>query len=80
MSLKWFAIGLGIGAGVTILTTPKTGSETRDALKDMAEKALERVKGKVEEERFTISDVIDEINEAKKIATDKAKDIVREAS
>lgn len=82
MNLKWFGIGLGVGAGIAILSTPRTGAETREALKNMADKARERVSRKVEEEHYTITDVIDRIKEEGKTATGKAdgQDKFREAS
>jgi gas vesicle protein len=40
MNLKWFAMGLGVGAVVTLFTTPKTGAETREMLQDKADDAL----------------------------------------
>jgi gas vesicle protein len=80
MSLKWFAIGLGIGAGVAILSTPKTGAEMRDMLKDIPNKARRYAAGKIEEEHYTITDVINEINESKKVVTNAAADSLSEAS
>jgi gas vesicle protein len=47
MNLKWFALGLGLGAAVGLLCAPKTGFKTR----------------KVREERYTIGDVLHESNQ-----------------
>ena len=79
MNLKWFGIGLGVGAAVgavsTVLTTPKTGAEMRAMLKDRADDVRRYAAGKVEEEHYTITDVIDEINEAKKAADHEEKSV-----
>ena len=68
MNLKWFAIGLGagaaVGAVVTVLSTPKTGAEMREMLKDRAND-VRRYAEEVKEEHYTIGDVINEINEGK---------------
>jgi gas vesicle protein len=60
MKLKWFAIGLGLGAVVAMLYTPKTGAETREILKDKVNDGRRYVAGRIEEEHYTIADVINE--------------------
>lgn len=69
MNPKWFAIGLGVGAAVgavaAILSTPKTGAEMKEMLKDGAKDVRRHAAGKVEEEHYTIGDVINEIKEGK---------------
>ena len=77
MKLKWFAIGLGVGAGVAILSTPKSGAETRDVLGDIPDKARRYATGRVKEENYTITDVINEMNEDEKVA---AAEQISEAS
>lgn len=59
MKLKWFVTGLGLGAVVAILYTPKTGAETRGMLRGKADDAASRV----QQERYTIGDVIKENRE-----------------
>jgi gas vesicle protein len=60
MSLKWFAIGLGLGTAAAILYAPKTGAETREILRDKANDALGHAAEKNQEEHYTISDVLNE--------------------
>ena len=44
-----FFIGGIIGAGVALLTAPKTGEETRKMIKDLAEETKEKVEGYIGE-------------------------------
>ena len=75
MNLKSFASGLGVGAVVgavvTLLSTPKTGAEMREILRDKVDEAR-RAAVEAKEEHYTIGDVINEINEAKEVVEDKA--------
>ena len=50
-SALWFLAGLGIGAVVGILYAPRSGSETRDALRAKAEEGREYVRGRAREAR-----------------------------
>lgn len=54
-----FFIGGIIGAGVALLTTPKTGQETRKIIKDLAEDAKDKAEeyaGHVKEKATTFVD------------------------
>jgi gas vesicle protein len=79
MNLKWFAIGLGAGAAVgavlTVLCTPKTGTEMRKMLKDRANGVRQHAAGEVKEEHYTIGDVINEINEGEEAANREEKSV-----
>ena len=70
MNLKWFAMGLGLGAVVAILYTPKTGAETREMLRDKVDDARRYATGRIQQERYTIADVL---NEGQKVVTGKAE-------
>lgn len=70
MNLKWFAMGLGLGAAVAILYTPKTGAETREMLREKVGHARRYTAGKIPEERYSITDVI---NEDQEVVTGKAE-------
>lgn len=79
MNLKWFAIGLGagaaVGAVVTVLSTPKTGAEMREMLKDRANDVGRYAAGEVKQEHYTIRDVINEINEGKEAVNREEKSV-----
>jgi gas vesicle protein len=64
MSLKWFGVGLGLGAAVAVLYTPRAGAETREMLRDKADQARRYVAGRIGKERYTIGDVINEARES----------------
>jgi gas vesicle protein len=70
MNLKWFAMGLGLGAVVAFLYTPKTGAETRQMLRDKVDDARRYATGRIQEERYTIADVL---NEGREVVTGKAE-------
>jgi gas vesicle protein len=72
MNLKWFAIGLGLGAAVAVLYTPKTGAETREMLGDKVDDARRYAAGRIQEERYTIADVL---NEGQEVVRGKAEAI-----
>jgi gas vesicle protein len=50
-SALWFLAGLGIGAVVGILYAPRSGSETREALRSKAEEGREYVRGRAHDAR-----------------------------
>lgn len=72
MNLKWFATGLGLGAAIAILYTPKTGTETREMLQEKVDDARRYAAGSIQEEHYTITDVI---NEGQEVVTDNAEPV-----
>ena len=84
---KGFAVGAAIGAVAGVLTgilfAPKSGRETRQDIKDSAQKTV----SKVEEEARTVQDeltklvntVEDKFQESKGAVTKKSKDLLAQA-
>ena len=62
-------MGLGFGAAVAFLYTPKKGAETRQMLRDKVGDARRYATGKIQEEHYTIADVL---NEGQEVETGKA--------
>jgi gas vesicle protein len=58
-SFVWFLAGLGVGALVGVLYAPKSGSETREALRARAEEGREYVKNRAREAREQASEWAD---------------------
>jgi len=50
-SFVWFLAGLGLGALAGVLYAPRSGAETRDALRARAEEGREYVRGRAREAR-----------------------------
>lgn len=65
MSMKWFAIGLGLGAVVAVVCAPKSGAETRQMFEDKANDARRFAAARLKEEREKVHDAI---NEGQKMA------------
>jgi gas vesicle protein len=55
----WFLAGLGIGAVVGVLYAPRSGDETREALRSKAEEGREYVRARTREAREQASDWVD---------------------
>lgn len=53
-----FLVGGIIGAGLALLTAPRSGRETREKLKYMAEDAREKIKSATDEARAKIADTL----------------------
>ena len=64
--LSFFAGGL-VGAGVALLVAPKSGKETREQLKEMADEFKGKAEGYIEEMKEQVSTVVE-----------KGKDILEE--
>lgn len=50
-SFVWFLAGLGLGALAGVLYAPRSGSETREAIRARAEEGREYVRGRAKEAR-----------------------------
>ena len=63
-SFVWFLAGLGLGALAGVLYAPRSGSETRDAIRARAEEGREYVKNRAREAREQASSWADRGREA----------------
>lgn len=70
-----FIMGAAIGGGIALLTAPRSGQETRDKVRDMADDVRRRVNELVEEAEEKIKETIDE---GREVLNEKA-DLVRSA-
>jgi gas vesicle protein len=58
-SFVWFLAGLGVGALVGVLYAPRSGSETREALRSRAEEGRDYMKSRAREAREQASEWVD---------------------
>jgi len=58
-SFVWFLAGLGLGALVGVLYAPRSGSETREAIRARAEEGRDYVRSRAREARNQASDWVD---------------------
>ncbi len=58
-SFGWFLAGLGVGALVGVLYAPRSGSETRDALRARAEEGRDYMRTRARDAREQASDWVD---------------------
>ena len=58
-SFVWFLAGLGLGALVGVLYAPRSGSETRDALRARAEEGRDYMRSRAREARDQASEWVD---------------------
>jgi gas vesicle protein len=58
-SFLWFLAGLGVGAVVGVLYAPRSGDETRDAIRSKAQEGGERVRQQARRAREQASDWVD---------------------
>lgn len=86
-SLLWFLAGLGFGALMGVLYAPRSGRETRDALKNTAQEGSEYIKTRGREAKETVSqwvdrgkDVVGQQKEKISAAIDATRQAYREAS
>jgi gas vesicle protein len=86
-TFMWFLAGLGFGALLGVLYAPRSGRETREAIKSSAQEGREYVKNRGREARENMSQWVDrgkEVVTRKKdeigSALDSARQAYREAS
>ena len=58
-SFLWFLAGLGIGALAGVLYAPRSGSETRDAIRSRAEEGRDYVRERARQARDQASEWVD---------------------
>jgi gas vesicle protein len=83
----WFLAGLGFGALLGVLYAPRSGRETREAIKNTAQEGGEYLKNRGREARETVSqwvdrskDVVGQKKEQISAAIDATRQAYREAS
>ena len=86
-SFMWFLAGLGFGALMGVLYAPRSGRETRDAIKNTAQEGSEYLKNRGREARETVSqwvdrgkDVVSQKKEQINAAIDATRQAYREAA
>jgi gas vesicle protein len=55
----WFLAGLGVGAVVGVLYAPRSGDETRDAIRTKAQEGTERARAQARRARDQAGDWVD---------------------
>src|SRR5437879_13256041 len=55
-SVLWFLAGLGVGAVVGVLYAPRSGSETRQVIRDKAEEGRDYVRSRAQDARNQASE------------------------
>lgn len=63
-SFVWFLAGLSLGALVGVLFAPRSGQETRDAIKDAAEEGAESIKNFGRDARESVNTWVERGKEA----------------
>jgi gas vesicle protein len=83
----WFLAGLGIGAVVGVLYAPRSGNETREALRSRAEEGREYVRNRARDAREQATewadrgrDVLNQQKEQFRSAYEAGKQAYREAT
>jgi gas vesicle protein len=86
-SFMWFLAGLGFGALLGVLYAPRSGRETREAIKNSAQEGGEYLKTRGREARENVNqwvergkDVVSRKKEELGSALDSARQAYREAS
>jgi gas vesicle protein len=86
-SFMWFLAGLGFGALLGVLYAPRSGRETREAIKNTAQEGTEYLKNRGREARDTVSqwvdrgkDVVNQKKEQISAAIDATRQAYREAA
>jgi gas vesicle protein len=70
-----FVMGAAIGGGLALLAAPRSGRETRDKIREMADDVGDRIKSMTEEAETRIRHTIDEGKETIK----EKKDLIKSA-
>jgi len=81
-SFLWFLAGLGFGALMGVLYAPRSGRETREAIKNTAQEGTEYLKNRGREARETVNQWVDrgkEVVSQKKEQISSAIDATRQA-
>jgi len=81
-SFLWFLAGLGFGALLGVLYAPRSGRETREAIKNSAQEGTEYLKTRGRDARETVSQWVDrgkEVVTQKKEQINSAIDATRQA-
>ena len=86
-SFMWFLAGLGFGALLGVLYAPRSGRETREAIRSSASEGRDYIKARGREARDTMNDwvergkeVVGRQKEVVSNAVDEARRAFREAS
>ncbi|HEY6768189.1 MAG TPA: YtxH domain-containing protein [Candidatus Sulfotelmatobacter sp.] len=58
-SFVWFLAGLGVGALAGVMYAPRSGNETRDAIRTRAEEGREYVRGRANEAKDKATEWVD---------------------
>jgi gas vesicle protein len=77
-TLLAFFIGGLVGAGVALLLAPKSGTETRQIIKEFAGDAREKAEGYFEKARGNATTVVDKVVESATSLVDKGKELLEE--
>jgi gas vesicle protein len=77
-TLLAFFLGGLVGAGVALLLAPKSGSETRQLIKEYAGDAREKAEGYLEKAKGSASTVVDKVKESAATVLEKGKEFVEE--
>lgn len=76
----YFLAGLGIGAGVSLLWAPRSGADTRAALRDKASEGQDFVKRQASDMRETVADAYERGRDAIRTASKKGADVLDRGS
>lgn len=61
---SFFFLGLGLGVAVGLLFAPKTGTDTRELIKEKADEGKEYLKRRTEELKDSAADIVDRSKQA----------------
>jgi gas vesicle protein len=71
--LGWFLAGLGVGALVGILYSPKSGRETRESLANGAREGTEYLRTRTQQAAEKVSDLVDKGKEHAGVYVDRGR-------